>query len=146
MRLKEIDEELENLWQKYQKILNNPTPTWEEINEARAILFITGNLYLEQISVDAIEKRLKHLKENFTIIEFLHTIDSNSPKLKELRVCPKFRELEEYYRIIKKHKNKYAGGKFYLDEEKFIQKHREINPNKESKIGYRGYFDKHFLD
>lgn len=146
MQTEKIDEELSSLWQRYQKILNNPAPTWEDINEARAILFITGSLYLEQIATEAIEKRLKHLEKNFKIIEFLHTIDSDSPQLKKLRTCPKFKELEIFYRIIKKHKNKYTKGKFYLDEERFIKKHRATNPDKKSKIGYRGYFDKHFLD
>ena len=146
MQTDKIDEELDNLWERYQKILNNPSPTWEEINEARAILFITGNLYPEQISTEAIEKRLKHLKEKFKIVEFLHTIDSDSPRLEELRTCPKFKELEIYYRIIKKHKNKHTGGKFYLNEERFIQRHRELSLDKESKVGHKGYFNKHFLD
>jgi len=141
-----IDQELDRLWQKYQSILNNPEATWEQINEARAILFTTGNIYLEQIATQAIEKRLPHLKQKFKIIEFLHIIDSNSPKLEELRKCPKFKQLEEFYRIIKKHKNRHIGGKFYLDEEMFIKKHRYLNKNKESTIGYKGYFDKHFLE
>ncbi|MFH0808790.1 MAG: hypothetical protein V1888_04210 [archaeon] len=146
MRLEKIDEELGNLWERYQKILDNPNLTWEDINEARAILFVTGKIYLEQISTEAIEKRLKHLREDFRLVEFLHTIDSNSPRLEKLRTCPKFKELEIYYRIIKKHKNKHTGGKFYLDEERFIKKHRELSPDKESKVGYKGYFDKYFLE
>ena len=124
MQTGKIDQELSNLWTKYQKILNNPNATWDDINEARAILFTTGNIYLEQIASEAIEKRLKHLKEKFTILEFLSIIDSNSPKLERLRECPKFKELETFYLIIKKHKNKYSKGKFYLDEEQFIEKIR----------------------
>gem|GEM_PF-1243676 len=146
MQTGKIDQELSNLWTKYQKILNNPNATWDDINEARAILFTTGNIYLEQIASEAIEKRLKHLKEKFTILEFLSIIDSNSPKLERLRECPKFKELETFYLIIKKHKNKYSKGKFYLDEEQFIEKHKKLNPSKESEIGYKGYFDKHFLN
>jgi len=146
MQTNKIDKELSKLWIKYQKILNNSQATWENINEARAILFITGSIYLEQVATEAIEKRLKHLKENFKIIEFLHLIDSNSPRLKNLRACPKFKELETFYNIIKKHKNKYNGGKFYLDEGRFIQKHKALNPNKKSTIGYKGYFNKHFLN
>ena len=134
------------IWERYQKILNNSDSAWEDINEARAILFITGNIYLEQIATEAIEKRLKHLKEELRIIEFLHLIDSKSPRLEELRKCPRFEELEKYYQIIKKYKNKYREGKFYLDEERFIQKHRELSPDKKSKLGYKGYFDRHFLN
>jgi hypothetical protein len=146
MQTDKIDEELSNLWERYQKILNNPASTWEDINEARAILFITGNIYLEQISTEAIEKRLKYLKEEFRIVEFLHIIDSDSIRLEELRKCPTFKELETFYRIIKKHKNKYSRGKFYLDEERFIQKHRKLNPDKNSTMGYKGHFNKHFLN
>ncbi|MCD4771006.1 hypothetical protein K8R30_01150 [archaeon] len=146
MQTDKIDKELTRLWERYQKILDNPNSTWEDTNEARAILFMTGNLYLEQISTEAIEKRLKHLEKDFRIIEFLHIIDSESPRLKELRTCPKFKELETFYRIIKKHKNKHTKGKFYLDEERFIQRYRKLSPDKKSKVGYKGYFDKHFLD
>jgi len=145
MQIDKIDEELSNLWDKYQRILDNPDSTWEDINEARAILFMTGNIYLEKIAPEAIEKRLKFLKKEFRLIEFLHIIDSNSTNLEELRKCPKFRELEIFYRIIKKYKNKYKNGKFYLDEERFIEKYNKLNPDKKSKVGYKGYFDKHFL-
>lgn len=145
MKTDKIDEELSKFWDRYQKILDNPNSTWEDMNEARAILFMTGNIYLEQIAIEAIEKRLKFLRENLRIIEFLHIIDSNSPRLENLRKCSKFKELEEFYRVIKKYKNKHTQGKFYLDEERFIEKYNKLNPNKESKVGYKGYFDKYFL-
>jgi len=135
-----IEIELEKLWKKYQEILNKKNPSWEEINEARAILFITGNIYCEQIAVEAIEKRLHLLNEKISLIEFFNLIDSNSEKLKELRKDELFLKLEKFYNVIKKYKNKYHEGKYYLDEEKFIKKYEEVNPNKELKMGYKGKF------
>jgi len=135
-----IEIELEKLWKKYQEILNKKNPSWEEINEARAILFITGNIYCEQIAVEAIEKRLHLLNEKISLIEFFNLIDSNSEKLKELRKDELFLKLEKFYNVIKKYKNKYHEGKYYLDEEKFIKKYEEVNPDKELKMGYKGKF------
>jgi len=61
--IKKIREELSDLWNKYQKILNDKNSNWKELTEARAILYLTGNIYCEQIAVDAIKKRLPLLKQ-----------------------------------------------------------------------------------
>jgi len=142
MEPEKIEEELNNLWEKYQKILENSNSDWESINEARAILFLTGQVYCEQIAVEAIERRLHLLKEKLSLIEFLDLIDKNAEKLEELRKDELFSKLEKFYRIIKIYKNKYDKGKFYLNEEKLIEKYNSHNPKKESKIGYRGSFEK----
>ncbi|MDO8516718.1 MAG: hypothetical protein Q7S33_01205 [Nanoarchaeota archaeon] len=142
MEPEKIENELEALWQKYKKIIDKKNPSWEEINEARAILFLTGDIYCEQIAVGAIERRLHLLKEKISLIEFFDLIDKNSEKLKELRKDELFAKLEKFYRIIKKYKNKYNEGKYYLDEEKFLKKYEEVNPDKEMKIGYKGKFIK----
>lgn len=137
-----VKEELDNLWGKYQSILDNPHSDWESMNEARAILFLTGQIYCEKIAIEAIERRLHLLQEKISLIEFLDLIDKNSERLNELRKDLLFVKLEKFYRIIKEYKNKNVGGKFYLDEEKLIKKHEEKNPEKELKTGYKGYFDK----
>ncbi|GAG16637.1 unnamed protein product [marine sediment metagenome] len=140
MEPEKVQEELDKLWGRYQEILNKLKPNWEEINEARAILFLTGGTYCEQIAVDAIKKRLHLLKEKLELIEFFNLIDKNSEKLEELRKDELFKKLEKFYRIIKRYKNTYCGGGLYFNEEKFIETYQKTNPNKELKIGYKGDF------
>jgi hypothetical protein len=140
MEPEKVQEELERLWERYQSILHKRTPSWEEMNEARAILFLTGRIYCDQIAVKAIERRLHLLQARLSLQEFLTLIDSNAASLKDLRKDELFHTLERYYRVIKAYKNKYTGGKYYLEEEQFIKKYEEVNPKKELKVGYRGTF------
>jgi len=140
MKPEKIKEELNALWKRYQDIINTPDSSWEKLNEARAILYLTGQIYCEEIAVEAIERRLHLLKEKISLIEFLHLIDSNSERLNELRKDELFVKLESFYRIVKSYKNSYKEGKYYLDEEKFIESHEKLNPNKDLKMGYRGGF------
>ncbi|MBU1204052.1 MAG: hypothetical protein KKG60_03220 [Nanoarchaeota archaeon] len=140
MEPEKISEELDNLWNEYQQIINQENPTWKEVNEARAILFLTGQIYCEKIAVEAIERRLHLLKVKLSLLEFLDLIDKNSEKLEELRKDELFNKLERFYRIIKAYKNKYIKGKYYLEEERFLKVYEKVNPDKELKIGYRGPF------
>lgn len=140
MEPEKIQKELDNLWSKYQDIINSDNSTWEEINEARAILFLTGQIYCEKIAVEAIERRLHLLKVKLSLIEFLDLIDKNSDKLEQLRKDELFFKLEKFYRVIKGYKNKYLKGKYYLEEEQFLKIYNKINPDKEFKMGYRGSF------
>ena len=80
METEKIQEELESLWKKYIEILENTNSSWEKLNEARAILYLIGNFYLEKVAVEAMEKRLPFLKEKLSILEFLDTIDKKSSK------------------------------------------------------------------
>lgn len=140
MEPERVQEELDCLWNKYQEIINQNNPTWEEINEARAILFLTGRIYCEKIAVEAIERRLHLLPAKLSLIEFLDLIDKNSVRLGELRKDELFSRLEQFYKVIKRYKNKYLEGKYYLEEEKFLKTYERVNPKKEFKIGYRGSF------
>ncbi|MBU0929557.1 MAG: hypothetical protein KJ623_00610 [Nanoarchaeota archaeon] len=140
MEPEKVQNELSKLWDKYQLIINKDNPNWDEINEARSILYLTGNVFCEKIAVEAIERRLHLLKEKLSLIEFFDLIDKNSEKLEELRKDELFVKLEKFYNIIKKYKNNYTGGKYYLEEEKFIKKYNNLNPEKEHKIGYKGSF------
>ena len=142
MEPEKVQEELDRLWNKYQEILEDSNSNWEKANEARAILYLTGQVYCEEIAIEAIERRLHLLKEKIELIEFLDLVDKNSKRLIELRMDELFTKLEKFYRIIKTYKNKYNKGKFYLDEEKFIEKYQEQNPKKNLKIGYKGSFNK----
>ncbi len=140
MEPQKVKTELEKLWSRYQEILNNKNSSWEEINEARAILFLTGNVYCEDIAVKAIERRLHLLKEKLNLLEFFDLIDKENEKLIYLREDNLFVKLEEFYRIIKNFKNRHHEGKYYIDEEKLLKKYEEKNPDKEFKIGYKGKF------
>lgn len=142
MQPEKIQIELNKLWKNYIKIINSKNPTWEEINKARSILFLTGQIYCEKIAVEAIERRLHLLKEKLSLIEFLDLIDKNSEKLEQLRTDELFSKLEKFYRVIKSYKNNYINGKYYLEEEKFLEVYNKINPYKDLKIGYRGSFKK----
>lgn len=140
MEPENVRKELDILWDRYQTIINQDNPCWEEINEARAILFLTGQIYCENIAVEAIERRLHLLKAKLSLLEFLDLIDKNSEKSEELRKDELFSKLEKFYRVIKGYKNKYDKGKYYLEEEKFLKVYEKVNPNKKFKIGYRGSF------
>jgi hypothetical protein len=136
-----IKKELERLYDKYSEFIKKAQEMWEQLNEARAILYLTGNIYCEKIAVEAIERRLHLLKEKLSLVEFFDLIDKNSEKLIEFRKDELFKKLEEFYRIIKEYKNKYSEGKYYLDEEKFIQLYNFLNPNQDDKIRYKGKFN-----
>jgi hypothetical protein len=142
MQPDKVKKELDSLWKRYQEILDNPNSTWEEINEARAILFLTGQTYCENIAVKAIERRLHLLKEKLSLIKFFDIIDKKSSELSKLREDELFVRLERFYNIIKEFKNRYTKGKYYIDEERFLEKYEEKNPDKELKMGYKGEFNK----
>ncbi|MFH0929276.1 MAG: hypothetical protein V1818_02885 [Candidatus Aenigmatarchaeota archaeon] len=137
---KKVEGELERLWNRYQNILDKENPSWDEVNEARAILYLTGDVYCEQIAVDAIERRLHLLKEKMTLIDFFDLIDKNSDKLEELRKDELFSKLEKLYLVVKNYKNRYIEGKHYLDEERFIEKYEKTNHDKKLKHCYKGSF------
>ena len=138
MDVEKVDEELEKLWVRYQEILAKPN--WESLNEARAILYSVGNIYCEKIAPEAIERRLHLLKKPLSLVEFLSKVDGRSKNLPALRKDPLFSRLEKFYLAVKKFKNKDAGGKYYIDEERFLELYNKYAPNQESKIGYQGRF------
>ncbi|MFH1801226.1 MAG: hypothetical protein ABH804_00085 [archaeon] len=140
MEPEKIEGELQKLWEEYTSIINNKNSSWDEINEARAILYLTGQIYCEQIAVEAIKRRLHLLKQPVDLLEFFNLIDKNSNRLNELREDELFKKIEKFYKIIKEYKNKYIDGKYYLEEEKFIEIYNKLNPEKNSKMGYKGEF------
>ncbi len=135
-----VELELGRLWARYQTIIHKDEPSWEEMNEARSILYLTGHVYCEKIAVEAIERRLHLLKAKMNAIEFFDVIDKGSERLDELRKDELFAKLEKFYLAIKKYKNRHIGGKYYLEEERFLGKYAEANPDKSLKMGYGGEF------
>ncbi|MBU2025210.1 MAG: hypothetical protein ABIC19_02305 [Patescibacteria group bacterium] len=140
LNIDKIQADLERLWKRYQHILGNPS--WNNLNEARAILYLAGQIYCEQIAVDAIERRLPLLKKPISLSQFLILIDSKSPKQKRYNKDPLFLKLKKFYTVIKKFKNKSVGGKYYLDEQRFIRLYNKHNPDRKCKMGYRGKIGK----
>lgn len=137
--VKKVEERLNKLWDRYQKILKKPT--WKNLNEARAILYLTGQIYCEKIAPEAIERRLHLLKNPVSLLDFLSMVDSGpKEELKKFREDDLFVKLEKYYIVIKNFKNKFNGGKYYLDEERFIELYNSYNPDKKLKIKYRGNY------
>ena len=82
------------------------------------------------------------LKSRLSLMDFFSAIDGNSKKLTELRKECLFCQLEEFYKSVKNFKNRFTGGKYYLDEGKFIRLYNKYNPDKSLKIGYQGQFRK----
>jgi hypothetical protein len=146
MQPEKVKEELDRLWKRYNEILENEDSSWEDINEARAILFLTGDVYCEGIAIEAIEKRLPLLKIELSLLEFFDLIDKNKEKPAELIEDELFNKLEDLYKIVKEFKNRDSGGKFYLREEEFLQIYESKNPNQELRSGYKGKWDRKSLE
>ena len=125
---KNIKKSLGNLWREYQKILGKKNLTWEELNEARAILYFIGYLYPEKIALESLEKRARLIKPSIGIDEFLSAIDGNDAKiLKKYAKNKKFIQLKNFYLIVKGMKNR-VKGKSYLDEKKFNEIFKKMKP------------------
>jgi len=135
---KKVELHLDRLWTRYQQILNHPS--WEELNEARAIIYFIGHLFCEEIAPQALQRRLHLLKHPLTFYQFLYLIDSNSSYLEYHRQDLLFCRLEHLYFITKKFKNRHTEGRYYLDEEKFIKLYQKYNPHSGLKLGWRGWF------
>lgn len=140
MGSKSLKQELENLWNRYQHILDNPN--WDDLNEARGILYIIGYLFPEKIADEAIERRIHLLKDRIEINEFYGLIDSNSNELEGRRQDPLFKKMEDYYRVVKEFKNKTTVGKWYLDEERFVDIYNKFTPDDTMKIGRFGEYNR----
>jgi hypothetical protein len=99
---KKIKKSIERLWQRYQKILDNKKSSWEDLNEARAILYFLGYLYPEKIALGSLKNRIKYIKPKISLDKFLLVIDRNDKKiLTKYKNNKKFNKLKEFYLIVK---------------------------------------------
>ncbi len=113
--LEKLSQAIENLWNKYVRIIENRDCTKDDVYGARAILYFLGYLYSEKIALEAIENRL----HGMALEEFLIKADK-----KEIES-----ELTKFYEIIKNIKNrKYKGS--YLGEDLFNKVWEEKTGNK----------------
>lgn len=125
---KNIGKSIENLWGRYQEILDNKKSTWEDLNEARAILYFIGYLYPEKIALGVLEKRIKFVKPKIGLDEFLSAIDGNNARILEKYAKNKrFNQLKDFYLIAKDIKNRTKNGT-YLDEKRFNKIYNKLKP------------------
>lgn len=123
-----IGKDIERLWRRYQKILDGRKTTWDEINEARAILYFIGYIYPEIITAGSLERRVPFIKPRITLDKFLSAIDGNDQKImRKYRKNKKFIQLKKFYLIVKRNKNRVKNG-WYLDEGRFNEKYAKLKP------------------
>lgn len=130
---------LNALWSRYLEILEKPS--WEDLNEARAILYIIGFVFPEEIATEAINRRLHLLKKPLTDLEFYQIIDSNDQEEIDNRKDDElFMKMASYYKVVKEFKNKTNKGQWYLDEDKFVDLYNQFAPDETMKLGRFGEF------
>ena len=128
LNIKKIKKDIERLWGRYQKILNNKKSSWEDLNEARAILYFLGYLYPEKIALGSLGGRVKYIKPKISLDTFLLAIDRNDKKiLNGYKDSKKFNRLKDFYLIVKDIKNRVKNNT-YLDEERFNKFYSKLKP------------------
>jgi hypothetical protein len=126
--LKKISESIEGLWERYQEILDDKKSTWEDLNEARAILFFLGHIFVEEIALGSLEKRVKFVRPAISLDDFLLAVDrKDTAVLKEYKNNKKFAKLRDFYLIVKGIKNR-KKGELYLDEKRFNDIYKKKQP------------------
>ncbi len=116
LRIDKIEEIIERIWEEYQLILDDANNI-EDLWGARVYLYFVGWFYPEKFGIEAIERRLKHLHNPLSLIEFFDMIDKGKVT-KEHREDLLFVKLERLYGLIKKYKQLIINNS-YLDEERF---------------------------
>ena len=123
-----IKESIESLWQRYQGILDNKKSSFEDLNEARAILYFLGYLYPEKIALESLENRVKYIKPAISLDEFLLAIDRNDKEFLNIYKDNKeFNKLKDFYLAIKDIKNRVKNNT-YLDEWRFNKIYSKLKP------------------
>lgn len=127
--IEKIRRNIENLWQRYQRILDNEESCWDDLNEARAILYFLGYLYPEKIALESLEKRIKEIEPTINLDNFLLAIDRDDKRiLNGYRSNEKFNRLKNFYLIIKDIKNR-VENQSYLDEKRFNEIYSKLKPD-----------------
>ncbi|HLM83917.1 MAG TPA: hypothetical protein VK254_01735 [Candidatus Bathyarchaeia archaeon] len=126
--LEKIDANIEKLWNRYQKILDDKKSTWEDLNEARAILFFLGHMFTEEIALGSLEKRVKFIKPMISLDNFLLAVDRKDDSiLKKYKNNKNFAKLRDFYLLVKGIKNR-RKGEWYLDEKRFNEVYDKKKP------------------
>ena len=128
LNVEKIKERIELLWERYQGILDDKESSWEDLNEARAILYFLGYLYPEKIALESLENRIKHIKPEINLDEFLLAIDGEDKEVLDRYIeNDKFNKLKEFYLIVKEIKNRVKNNT-YLDEGRFNEIYSKMKP------------------
>jgi len=123
-----IKKNIERLWERYQKILDNKKSSWEDLNEARAILYFLGYLYPEKIVLGSLENRIKYIKPIISLDKFLLSVDRGDETiLKKYRNNKEFNKLKDFYLMVKDIKNRVKNNT-YLDEGRFNELYSKLKP------------------
>ena len=119
---------IERLWERYQKILDNKKSSWEDLNEARAILYFLGYLYPEKIVLGSLESRIKYIKPIISLDKFLLAVDRGDETiLRKYRNNKEFNKLKDFYLMVKDIKNRVKNNT-YLDEGRFNEFYSKLKP------------------
>ncbi len=129
-----IKKALNKYWNEYESIIKNKNSTFEDLNKARAILFLVSNYYCEQIAPIAIERRLPCLSKKMTLVDFLEIVDKKQKKkyLKE----ELFKKLVEYYDLIRDFKNSHIKDNRYHFEKEFLENYNKKRPKEERELKF----------
>jgi len=128
LNIKGIKKNIELLWLRYQRILNNKKSSWEDLNEARATLYFLGYLYPEKIALSSLTSRIKYIKPKTSLDKFLLAVDRNNKKyLSKYEHNKRFNKLKEFYLIVKDIKNRVKNNT-YLDEDRFNKLYSKLKP------------------
>jgi hypothetical protein len=126
--VKRIRRSIELLWSRYQGILDNGKSSWEDLNEARAILYFIGYLYPEKIALQSLTSRIKHIKPRISLDRFFLSVDRNDKAiLGKYEKNDNFNKLKEFYLAVKDIKNRVKNNA-YLDEERFNGLYSKLKP------------------
>jgi hypothetical protein len=124
-----IKSDIEKLWRRYLRIINKKNCIWGEINDARAILYFLGFIFVEIIALGSLERRVALIKPKITLDEFLIAIDAKDKKiLLKYRANNNFQKLKRFYLTVKDIKNRVNQDKSYLDEDAFNEKYIKLKP------------------
>ena len=120
---------MERLWKVYQDILNNKNSNWKKLNEARAILYCLGYWFPEQIALGSMNKRIKFIKPEISLDDFLGVIDNQDEKiLSTYKDNELFNKVKDFYLVVKSIKNRVNKDGSYLDEDSFNKYYGKLKP------------------
>lgn len=126
--VKKIENSIEGLWKRYQKILNSEKSSFEDLNEARAILYFLGYLYPEKIALESLERRVNQVKPKITLDKFFLAVDKKDKKVFAVyKGNKRFNKLKSFYSVVKDIKNRVKNNS-YLDEERFNKVYLNLKP------------------
>lgn len=128
LKTQKIKKDIERLWRRYQRILKNKKSSWEDLNEARAILYFLGYLYPEKIALESLESRIKYIKPKINLDNFFLATDRNNKKiLNRYKDNKKFNRLRDFYLTVRDIKNRVRNNT-YLDEGRFNKLYSKLKP------------------